>query len=115
MQFLADEINRVGNIALNNNQYLIVLKRHSWKGLRKFNSVKALRKDRIFKEYDHLSQNFSRDDTIDRTNQKLAPVHKVDEVFFINEPEPIRTDTVSDNDSITSKYGAVLDDSDLEP
>src|ERR1041385_1376547 len=36
MKFLADEINRVGNIALNNNQYLRVLKRHSWKGLRKF-------------------------------------------------------------------------------
>src|SRR3954466_7442714 len=35
MQHLSDEINRVRNIALNNNQYLKVMKRHSWKGLRK--------------------------------------------------------------------------------
>src|SRR3954469_15618256 len=51
MQFLADEINRVGNIALNNNLHLRVVKRHSWKSLRKFNSVKGLRKDRIYKDY----------------------------------------------------------------
>src|ERR1041385_3163861 len=103
MQFHADEINRVGNTALNNNHYLHVLKRHSWKGLRKFNSVKGLRKDRIYKEYEHLRRNFSRDDTVDRPNQKIPPLHKVDEVFFVNEPEPIRPDTVSENDSITSK------------
>src|ERR1041385_7011742 len=103
MQFLADEINRVGNIALNNNQYLRVLKRHSWKGLRKFNSVKGLRKDRIYKEYEHLQRNFSRDDTVDRLNPKLPPLHNIDEVFFVNEPEPIRPDTISGIDSITSK------------
>src|SRR3954469_24720979 len=76
MQFLADEINKVGNIVLNNNQYLRVLKRHSWKGLRKFNSVKSLRKERIYKEYEYLKRNFSRDDTVDRPNQKLPPLHK---------------------------------------
>ena len=47
MQFLSDEINRVGNIAMNNNHYLRVLKRHSWKGLRKFHSVEKLRDARI--------------------------------------------------------------------
>src|SRR4051812_18971124 len=85
MQFLADEINRVGNIAMNNNQYLRVLKRHSWKGLRKFNFVKGLRKEHIYKEYEHLKGNFARDDTVDRPNQKLPPLHKIDEVFFVNE------------------------------
>src|SRR3954470_17242718 len=114
MQFLADEINRVGNIALNNNQYLRVLKRHSWKGLRKFNSVKGLRKERIYKEYPHLQRNFSRDDTMDRPNQKIPPLHKIDEVFFVNKPESIRPDTVSENDSITSKDDDGLDDSDLD-
>lgn len=112
MQFLADEINRVGNIALNNNQYLRVLKRHSWKGLQKFNSVNRMCKDRIFKEYSHLERNFSRNDTVDRPNQKLPPLHKIDEVFFVNEPEPIRPDTVSDNNSNTSKDDDGLDDSD---
>src|SRR3954471_7539239 len=34
MQHFSDEINIVGNIALNNNQYLKVLKRNYWKGLR---------------------------------------------------------------------------------
>src|SRR3954464_4447029 len=114
MQFLADEINRVGNITLNNNQFLRVLKRHSWKGLRKFNSVKGLRKDRVYKEYEHLQRTFSRDDTVDRPNQKIPPLHKIDEVFFVNEPEPIRPDTVSENDSITSKDDDGLDDSDLD-
>src|SRR3954470_24328337 len=114
MQFLPDEVNRVGNIALNNNQFLRVLKRHSWKGLRKFNSVKGLRKDRIYKEYPHLQRNFSRDDTMDRPNQKIPPLHKIDEVFFVNKPESIRPDTVSDNDSVTSKDDAGLEDSDLD-
>src|SRR3954466_16214634 len=49
MQHLSDEINRVGNIVLNNNQYLKVLKRHSWKGLRKFHSIEKLRDARIYK------------------------------------------------------------------
>src|ERR1041385_3543577 len=98
MQFLANEINRVGNIALNNNQYLRVLKRHCWKGLCKCNSIKGRRKDRIFKEYSHLQQNFSIDDTVDRPNQKLPPLHKIDEVLFVTEPEPILPDTVSEND-----------------
>src|SRR3954466_8756152 len=88
MQFLANEINRVGNIVMNNNQYLCVLKRHSWKSLRKFNSVKGLRKERIYKEYEYLKRNFSRDDTVDQPNQKLPPLQKIDEVFFIKEPEP---------------------------
>src|SRR3954465_14006516 len=114
MQFLADKINRVGNIAVNNNLYLCFLKRHSWKGLRKFNSVQGLRKARIYKDYEYLNQNFSRDDTVVRPNQKLPPLHKVDEVFFVNEPEHIRPDTVSDNDSITSKDDEGLDDSDLD-
>ena len=54
MQFLSDEINRVSNIAMNNNHYLRVLKRHSWKGLRKFHSIEKLRDARIYKEYPHL-------------------------------------------------------------
>ena len=90
MQFLADEINRVRNIALNNNQYLRVLKRHSWKGLRKFNSIKGLRKEHIYKEYPHLQRNFSRDDRVDRPNPKLPSLKKIDKVLFVNEPEPIR-------------------------
>src|ERR1043165_1432734 len=65
MQHLSDEINRVGNIVVNNNQYLCVLKRHSWKGLRKFNSIKKLEDSRIYKEYPHLPRNFSRNDSID--------------------------------------------------
>src|SRR3954467_11771394 len=58
MQYLSDEINRVGNIALNNNQYLKVLKRHSWKGLRKFHSIDKLHDARIYKEYPHCSETF---------------------------------------------------------
>src|SRR3954468_17752773 len=42
IQHLSDEINHVGNIALNNNQYLKVLKRQSWKGLRKCHSIDKL-------------------------------------------------------------------------
>ena len=114
MQFLANEINRVGNIALNNNQYLRVLKRHSWKGLRKFNSVKGLRKERIFKEYPHLQRNFSRDDTVDRPDPKLPALKKIDEIFFVNEPDPIRPNTVSDGDSFTSNHEDAINDSDLD-
>src|SRR3954470_22163678 len=84
MQHLSDEINRVGNIALNNNQYLKVLKRHSWKGLRKFNSVKKLADARIYKKYPHLQRNFSRNDSIDRPNPKIPPLEKIDEVLFVN-------------------------------
>ena len=73
MQHLSDEINRVGNIALNNNQYLRVLKRHSWKGLRKFHSIDKLRDARIYKEYPHLQRNFARNDAIDRSNPRIPP------------------------------------------
>src|SRR3954464_5609411 len=115
MQYLSDEINRVGNIAMNNNQYLKVLKRHSWKGLRKFNSVKKLEADRIFKEYPHLQRYFSRDDTVDRPNPKIPSLAKIDEVLFVNSVEQIRPDTFSDEDSHTSKHeDDPLDDSDLE-
>jgi hypothetical protein len=115
MQHLSDEINRVGNIAMNNNQYLKVLKRHSWKGLRKFNSVKKLQANRIFKEYPHLQRNFSRNDSVDRPNPKIPPLEKIDEVLFVNSTEHIRPDTFSDEDSHTSKHeDDPLDDSDLE-
>jgi hypothetical protein len=115
MQHLSDEINRVGNIALNNNQYLKVLKRHSWKGLQKFNSVKKLEADRIFKEYPHLQRHFSRNDSIDRPNPKIPSLDKIDEVLFVNPAEQIRPDTFSDEDSHTSKHeDDPLDDSDLE-
>src|SRR4051812_13121026 len=48
----------LATLLLNNNQYLKMLKRHSWKSLRKFNSVKKLAEARIFKEYPHLQRNF---------------------------------------------------------
>ena len=114
MQFLVDEVNRVGNIALNKNQYLRLLKRRSWKGLRKFYSHKGLVKEHYYKDYPHLSWNFSRDDRVDRPNPKLPPLHKIDEVLFVNEPEPIRPDTVSEGDSVTSNPEDILDDSDLD-
>ena len=50
MQALMDEINRVGNIAVNNNQHLRVLGRRSWKGLRKFYSHKSLVKEHYYKD-----------------------------------------------------------------
>src|SRR4051812_43848710 len=114
MQHLSDEINRVGNIALNNNQYLKMLKRHSWKSLRKFNSVKKLAEAHIFKEYPHLQRNFSRNDSIDRPNPKIPSLEKIEEVLFVNPAEQIRPDTLSDADSHTSKKeDDPLDDSDL--
>src|ERR1041384_6891902 len=115
MQHLSDEINRVGNIALNNNQCLEVLKRHSWKGLRKFHSINKLRDARIYKEYPHLQRNFSRNDAIDRLNPKIPSLEKIDEVLFVNPAEQIRPDTYSDEDSPTSRHeDDPLDDSDLE-
>src|SRR3954469_4839391 len=115
MQHLSDEINRVGNIAMNNNQYLRVLKRHSWKGLRKFHSIDKLRDARIYKEYPHLHQNFSRNDATDRPNPKIPSLEKIDEVLFVNPAEQIRPDTYSDEDSHTSRHDDdPLDDSDLE-
>src|SRR3954470_23770085 len=104
MQHLSDEINRIGNIAMNNNQYLHVLKRHSWKGLRKFQSIDKLRDARIYKEYPHLQQNFSRNDAIDRPNPKIPSLEKIDEVFFVNPAEQVRPDTLLDEDSHTSKH-----------
>ena len=115
MQHLFDEINRVGNIALNNNQYLRVLKRHSWKGLRKFNSIDKLRDARIYKEYPHLQRNFARNDAVDRPNPKIPSLEKIDEVLFVNPAEQIRPDTFSDEDSHTSKQeDDPLDESDME-
>src|SRR3954464_6056722 len=115
MQHLSDEINRVGNIALNNNQYLKMLKRHSWKSLRKFNSVKKLAEARIFKEYPHLQRNFSRNDSIDRPNPKIPPLEKIEEVLFVNLDEQIRPDTLSDDASHTwKKEDDPLDDNDLD-
>src|SRR3954471_22735041 len=115
MQFLSDEINRVGNIAMNNNHYLRVLKRHSWKGLRKFHSIDKLRDARIYKEYPHLQRNFARNDSVDRPNPRIPPLEKIDEVLFVNPAEQIRPDTFSDEDSHSSKHeDDPLDDSDLE-
>ena len=115
MQHLSDEINRVGNIALNNNQYLRVLKRHSWKGLRKFHSIDKLRDPRIYKDYPHLQRNFARNDAIDRPNPKIPPLEKIDEEFFVNPAKQIRPDTFSDEDSHTSKHeDDPLDESDME-
>src|SRR3954470_5378373 len=111
MHHLSDEINRVGNIALNNNQYLKVLKRHSWKGLRKFHSIDKLRDARIYKEYPHLQRNFLRNDVIDRPNPKIPSLEKIDEVLFVNPAEQIRPDTFSDADSHSSKQDD--DESDL--
>src|SRR3954466_16100223 len=115
MQHLSDEINRVGNIALNNNQYLRVLKRHSWKGLRKFHSIEKLRDARIYKEYPHLQRNFLRNDVIDRPNPRIPPSQKIDEVLFVNPTEQIRPDTFLDEDSHTSrKESDPLNNSDLD-
>jgi hypothetical protein len=114
MQFLSDEINRVGNIAMNNNHYLRVLKRHSWKGLRKFHSIDKLREARIYKEYPHLQRNFARNDSVDRPNPKIPSLEKIDEVLFVNHAEQIRPDTFSDEDSHSSKNeDDPLDESDL--
>src|SRR3954463_5337389 len=115
MQHLSDEINRVGNIALNNNQYLRVLKRHSWKGLRKFHSIEKLRDARIYKEYPHLQRNFARNDSIDRPNPKIPSLEKIEEVLFVNPAEHVQPDTLSDTDLHSSKQEEdPLDESDLE-
>src|SRR4051812_46988893 len=115
MQHLSDEINRVVNIALNNNQYQRVLKRHSWKGLRKFHSIDKLHDSRIYKEYPHLQRNFARNDAVDRPNPKIPSLEKIDEVFFVNPAEQIRPDTFSDEDSHTLKQeDDPLDESDME-
>src|SRR4051812_13302344 len=89
MQHLSDEVNCVGNIAMNNNQYLCVLKRHSWKGLTKFHSIDKLRDARIYKEYPHLQRNFARNDAVDRPNPRIPPLEKIDEVLFVNPTEQI--------------------------
>src|ERR1043165_9276847 len=99
MQHISDEINRAGNIAMNNNQYLRVLKRHSWKGLRKFHSIDKLRDAWIYKEYPHLQQNFARNDAVNRPNPRILPLEKIDEVLFVNPVEQIRPNTFSDEDS----------------
>src|SRR3954466_4755777 len=92
-----------------------MLKSHSWKSLRKFNSVKKLAEARIFKEYPHLQRNFSRNDSIDRPNPKIPPLEKIEEVLFVNPAEQIRPDTLSDTDSHTlKKEDDPLDDSDLD-
>ena len=115
MQHLSNEINHVGNIALNNNQHLKVLKRHSWKGLRKFHSISKLEDACIYKEYRHLQRNFSRNDSIDRPNLRIPPLEKIDEILFVNPVEQIRPDTLSDDDSVTSKHeDDPLNDSDLD-
>src|SRR4051812_48560797 len=115
MQHISDEINRVGNIAMNNNQYLRVLKRHSWKSLRKFHSIDKLRDAIIYKEYPHLQRNFARNDAVDRPNPRIPPLEKIDEVLFVNPSEQIRLDTFSDKDSHTSKPESdPLNDSDLD-
>src|SRR3954466_8114651 len=115
MQHLSDEIDHVGNIAMNNNQYLRVLKRHSWKSLRKFHSIDKLRYARIYKEYPHLQRKFSRNDAIDRPNHRIPPLEKIDEVLFVNPTEQIRTDTLSEEDSHSSKHeDDPLDESDME-
>src|SRR3954471_2772643 len=115
MQHLSDEINRVGNIAMNNNQYLRVLKRHSWKSLRKFHSIDKLCDARIYKEYPHLQRNFARNDAIDRLNPRIPPLEKIDEVLFVNPTEHIRPDTFSDKDSHTLRQESdPLNDSDLD-
>src|SRR3954469_25647080 len=114
MQHLSDEINRVGNIVMNNNQYLRVLKRHSWKSLRKFHSIDKLRDATIYKEYPHLQRNFTRNDAIDRPNPRIPPLEKIDEVLFVNPTEQIRPDTFSDEDSHTSRQESdPLNNSDL--
>src|ERR1043165_6884928 len=115
MRHLSDEINRVGNIALNNNQYLRVLKRHSWKGLRKFHSIYKLRDAKIYKEYPHLQRNFARNDAVDCPNPRIPPLEKINEVLFVNPVEQIRPDTLSDEDSHSSKHeDDPLDGSDME-
>ena len=40
-------------------------------------------------------------------------MHKIEEVLFVNESEPIRLDTVSDGHSVTSNPEDFLEDSDL--
>src|SRR3954466_1000758 len=115
MQHLSDEVNRVGNIVMNNNQYLHVLMRHLWKGLRKFHSIDKIRDARIYKEYPHLQRNFARNDAVDRPNPRIPPLEKIDEVLFVNPAEQIRTDTLSEEDSHSSKHeDDPLDESDME-
>src|SRR3954469_5817263 len=100
---------------MNNNQYLRVLKRHSWTGLRKFHSKDKLCEARIYKEYPHLQRNFARHDAVDRPNPRIPPLEKIEEVLFVNPTGQIRPDTFSDEDSHTSRQESdPLDDSDLE-
>ena len=113
MQALMEEINRVGNIAINNNQHLHIISRRTWKGLRKFYSSKSLAKAHYFKEYPHLHRTFTRDSRVDRPTPKLPPLHKIDEALFVNEPEPIAPETFSDGDSVTSNPENLSDDSEV--
>ena len=114
MHTLMEEINRVGNIVVNNNQHLRVIGRRSWKGLWKIYSQKSLARQHYFKDYPHLHRTFSRDDCIDRPTRKLPPLHKIDEALFVNEPEPICPETFSDGDSIMSSPEDFLKDSDMD-
>ena len=113
MQALMEEINRVGNIAVNNNQHLRIIGSRTWKGLQKFYSQKSLAKAHYFKEYPHLHRTFTRDAHVDRPTPKLPPLYKIDESLFVNEPEPICPENFSDGDSVTSSPED-LDDSDVD-
>ena len=113
MQTMLDEINRVGNIAVNNNQHLRIIGRRTWKGIRKFYSSKSLAKAHYFKEYPHLHRTFTRDARVDRPNPKLPPLHKIDEALFVNEPDRIAPENFSDGDSVTSTPEDQSDDSDV--
>ena len=103
MQALMAEVNRVGNIAVNNNCHLKVIARRTWKGLRKFYSSKSLAKAHYFKEYPHLARVYTRDSRADRPTPKLPPLNKIEEAFFVNEPDPVLPETFSSDDSVSSK------------
>ena len=67
------------------------------------------------REYPHLQRHFSRNDSIYCPNPKIPSLEKIDEVLFVNPAEQIRPDTLSDEDSHTSKQeDDPLKDSDLD-
>src|SRR3954469_24110106 len=96
-QSMMNEINRIRNIAMNNNQIGLESLRREWKGLRKFNTCGQLHRSGFEAYPPHLERQWARDDRLD-PRIPLLPANKA--ICFVDDYYSIALDNETNEEDM---------------
>ena len=95
MQFLVNEVNHVGNIAMNSGKFLCENQKRTWKLSRKFYSFKHLKRNTIYQHYKHLHSRFTADDRADRPNTSFPKLYPSDDLILVDSSNRVAANPMS--------------------